>query len=112
MDTKYDKAKEILKKYNQIHVIPFLENGENTALVEQILKVDFEELNFLYNMAKEKKTTNTQNISPIEATDLDKLSKIEVAELEEIGENILKQNKYAVCTMAGGQGTRLRTYRT
>ena len=37
------------------------------------------------------------------------MNKEEENEYKNLGEEVLKNNKYAVVTMAGGQGTRLRT---
>ncbi len=39
--------------------------------------------------------------------DLEKLENKQRQEAEKIGENIIRNNQYAVVTMAGGQGTRL-----
>ena len=42
---------------------------------------------------------------------LNKLEGDKKEELEEIGTKSIKNGEYAVVTMAGGQGTRLRTFR-
>ena len=101
MDLKLSKAKQILEKYNQTHIIPFLEEGKNTKLINQILETNFEALKDLYNKTKGKKSLKTSNIEPIIAFNPDKLPKKELDKIKNIGEEIIKQNKFAVSTMAG-----------
>ena len=103
-------AQNILKKYKQdevLSVLDSLDGNEKEELVEQILKIDFEEITKLYENVKIKEQSQKCEIKPIDSIDKNKLSEIEFKELEKIGLNIIKQNKYAVITMAGGQGTRL-----
>ncbi len=107
MDKSLSKANKILKEYNQAHIIPFLEEGTNKELIEQILKMDFKNLEALYNRTKEVSQIKLSNLKPILAVNPDKLQKEKIKEIEEIGIKVLKENKFAVVTMAGGQGTRL-----
>ena len=51
-------------------------------------------------------TTETQ---PIPYVDKDALTKEEREKYEKIGEKIIKEGKYAVVTMAGGQRNKTRT---
>ena len=108
MDSNLNKAIEILKKNNQEHIIPFLEQGKNIKLIEQILNIDFKELKDLYNKAKNHINVELDEIKPVVALNPNKLSQNKIKEIENIGINIIKRSKYAVTTMAGGQGTRLR----
>lgn len=111
MNNKYDRAKKILNKYNQKHVIQFLKfPGEiiNNELIEQVLSIDFEELKELYNKTFESLYVDLEELQPIAGINPDKLSKEELEKYENIGIEIIKNNKFAVATMAGGQGTRLR----
>lgn len=101
MNTKFDTAKEILEKNNQMHIIPFLENGKNEELIDQILKIDFEELKELYKKTKDSSNVKKDELSPIAALNPNKLSKDELADIEKIGEDIVRNNKFAVSTMAG-----------
>ena len=61
MDDKLKKAKEILKKYNQEHLLQFyneLTDAQRSNLLKQILSIDFEEILYLYEntiQVKEKK---------------------------------------------------------
>ena len=110
MINKYEKVKEILQKYNQNHVIQFLEtsNGQiRNNLIEQILKIDFEELKELYDKVFEEIYVDLEELQPIAGLNPNKLSKEQLKEIEKIGIEIVKNNKFAVATMAGGQGTRL-----
>ena len=50
-----------------------------------------------------------EQLEPIRGVNPDKLPKEKIEEYEQIASKIIKQNKFAVATMAGGQGTRLRT---
>lgn len=111
MNNKYDKAKKILNKYNQEHVVQFLkfqDRSINNELVEQILSIDFEELKELYDKTFESLYVDLEELQPIAGINPNKLSAEELEKYENIGIEIIKNNKFAVATMAGGQGTRLR----
>ena len=104
---RIEEAKRILKENNQekvYNIINALEIQDKEKLAEQILKLNFEEIKRLYNN-KDLKDKNEEKIEPIGFIDKNKIKERE--ELEKIGEKIIKDNKYAVITMAGGQGTRL-----
>ena len=108
----YEKAIELLKEYNQKHVITImekLEQDKKDRLVEQILKIDFNQLKELYKMTFEDLYVDLEQLEPIRGVNPDKLSKEQIEEYENIGNQIITENKFAVATMAGGQGTRLRT---
>ncbi len=111
MNNKYDKAKKTLNKYNQKHVIQFLKFPDetiNVKLVDQVLSIDFEELRELYNKTFESLYVDLEELQPIAGINPNKLSKEELEKYENIGVELIKENKFAVATMAGGQGTRLR----
>ena len=108
--TELEKAEERLKKYNQEQIIEDLEKlnkKEQENTIEQINEIDFEEVNNLYNLTKQNHTINDSKIEPINYIDLEKLGKDQKEATRKIGENIIRNNQYAVVTMAGGQGTRL-----
>jgi len=51
MDKKYEKAKELVKKYNQEHLLKFYDEKskeEKEELLDQILSIDFELMMKLY----------------------------------------------------------------
>lgn len=110
MDSNYDKAVEILKKYNQQHIIPFIYKSNfetREKLINQILRIDFEELKFLYEKTFESLYVDLEELNPVTGINPCKLKKEELEKYIEIGTNIIKSGKFAVATMAGGQGTRL-----
>lgn len=107
---KYEKAQEILKKYNQEQLLVCynkLSKEEQEQLLDQILKIDFEQVSNLYNKTKQIKTFKDCKIEPISYVEKEKLNEEEKKKYEELGINVIKSGKYAVVTMAGGQGTRL-----
>ena len=103
------EAQEKLKKYNQEHLLSAydsLNEEEKEELIEQISEIDFELLNTLYNNINNVKMGNDQ-IKPISYDNKAKLTKEELERYKRIGQEAIRQKKYAVVTMAGGQGTRL-----
>ncbi len=110
MDEKLEKAQMLVKKYNQEHLLKFY-NEKNAQdkekLLDQILNIDFELMEKLYKSAKKPITFENIDIEPIEYVDKSKLTATETKYYEEKGIDAIKSNKFAVVTMAGGQGTRL-----
>lgn len=105
-----EKAIEKLKKYNQegiINILNILTDEEKEKLYEQIIELDFEQIDNLYNELSKKEKIGTNNIEPIIGLNKDKLSEEEIKKYDELGEKIIKDNSYALVTMSGGQGTRL-----
>ena len=110
MDEEYSKIKDTLNKYNQNHLLNFyekLDEEKKQKLIKQITKIDFEQISNLYKNTKKKIEFNDAKIEPINYFDKSKMSKEEISEYEKIGSEIIRKEKYAVVTMAGGQGTRL-----
>lgn len=111
MDSDYlTKAKDILKKYHQEHLLYFydeLSDDEKNKLLNQILSIDFEQIFRLYDNSMTNNFALTQELSPLEHFEKSSFSKSEIDRYVSIGENVLKQNSFAVVTMAGGQGSRL-----
>lgn len=110
MNSKINQATKILEEYNQQQIIPYL--AKSDKLVEQVLKIDFSEIQELYNKTFEDIYVDLEDLQPIKSTNPSTISKEELNELKSIGENIIRNKKLAVATMAGGQGTRLRTFGT
>ncbi len=105
-----EEVTKILKKYSQEHLLEYmkyLNKEEQEKLEKQILNIDFEQLKELYERTKQNQDLESKIIEHIKYTDKERLSKERKEELEKIGSKIITSEKYAVITMAGGQGTRL-----
>ncbi len=110
MEESYLKAKELLKKYNQEHLLlnyEKLDESKKNELLNQIFSIDFELMNELFKNANKKIDFDKSQIEPIEYIDKSKLTVSETKRFEEKGIQAIRDNKFAVVTMAGGQGTRL-----
>lgn len=101
---KYKEAIKLLNKYNQDMIIKELERNNSELLIEQIMNINFEQLEKLYNQTKDEKKYKEDKIEPIEYTN--EIEKEE--EIRKIGEDIIRKGKYAVVTMAGGQRNKIR----
>ena len=64
-------------------------------------------MNELYKQVSKKKDFKDCKIEPLSYIDKEKLSKQDKENYEKEGIQLIKEGKYAVVTMAGGQGTRL-----
>lgn len=108
-----DKTQEVidlLKTYNQEHIVKLLnklEGKKKEELIEQIYKIDFNQLMELYETTKKKIEIKENKIEAIKYLDKNKLSKEQKEEFDMLGEVAVRKGEYAVVTMAGGQGTRL-----
>ena len=110
MEEDLDRAKKILKKYNQEHIIDLIQKltGEAQAeVIKQVLSIDFEELEELYELAKKEIEIDTSKIEPIEALNPERLNTDVLTNYIETGKKIIEENKLAVVILAGGQGSRL-----
>lgn len=99
---KNNKQKEILEVLNNLK-----DESKKENLIKQILDLDFAELNRLYNKANESIIKNEQKIEHVKHIDKEKMTEEQIKDYTKIGAEIIKNGKYAVVTMAGGQGTRL-----
>lgn len=110
MNEKLKKAQELVKKYNQEHLLKFYDeksDEEKEILLDQILSIDFDLMNQLYDKVIVPPDLEDVEIEPIDYVDKSKLTATETKVYEEKGIEAIKDNKFAVVTMAGGQGTRL-----
>ena len=110
MEEKLLNVKEKLAKYGQEHLLNFyneLSEEKQNQLLDEILTIDFKQLQDLYESTKEKPDFTESKIEAIPHVTKSELSKEETEKYTKIGEEIIKQGKLAVVTMAGGQGTRL-----
>lgn len=107
---KAEDAINLLKKYNQNHIIDLLnklEGKKKQELIEQINKIDFHQIMELYENTKKDIVIKENKIESIKYFDKQKLDKYQKEKWDEIGKEIIQNGEYAVITMAGGQGTRL-----
>ena len=107
---EFEDFKRIVTENEQEHLLKLYERLDDTKrkrLLDQISKIDFEKIKYLYSLTKEKKESNDSDIKPIEACNASSLSSEEKERLTNIGIEAIKDGKYAVVMMAGGQGTRL-----
>ena len=107
---KIQYAQNLLKIYNQEHIIKWMDNlkeNEKKELVNQINQIDFHLLTELYQSTKKEIEIKENKIEEIKYLDKAKLSKEQKETLDKLGEKTIQKGEYAVVTMAGGQGTRL-----
>ncbi len=107
--SKYEETLSKLKKYNEEQLLNFyseLTNNEQEELLNQIDKINFEQIEALYKHRKDAPDIN-KKIENIPYIKKEKQTKEEQDLYKKIGEKIIKEKKIAVCQMAGGQGTRL-----
>ena len=112
MENKYNEAKKIIEKYAQEHLLQQydkLYNEKKEILLNQIFNIDFNQINNLYNQTKEEIKLGEDKIEPIKYIDKESLTSEEKEHYANLGAQEIKEGKLAVVTMAGGQGTRLRT---
>ena len=111
MKKQEKEAIEILEKYNQHHIVEHIKKikeEEKEKEIKQIQETDFEEIINLYKKTKTERKKRDIEIEPLKTIVANKIDEKQKEEYILQGEKVLKNNKYAVITMAGGQGTRLR----
>ena len=110
MEERLDKIKKALKKYGQEHLLLKYEEMDKVnkeELLNQIENIDFDLMKELYEKASKPVDLGNVTIEPIEHVDKSKLTVNEKVMYEKKGIEAIKYNKFAIVTMAGGQGTRL-----
>lgn len=104
MEQTLDNAKQILKKYNQEHLLNNYEKltyENKEKILEQILGIDFEEINKLYQSTKNKEAKDKDVIEPTPYIDKNLLSHEELERYKQKGVEEIKKGQLAVITMAG-----------
>lgn len=110
LDSQYARALQRAEQWGQGHLLAFfaeLDEPRRQALLDDILGIDFELVCGLYEGAAHAGTPPAADIRPAAATDKRALSTAAIAEAEALGLSEMHAGRYAVVTMAGGQGTRL-----
>ena len=106
-----EKYEQLLKDNNQTHLQKYISMCNKTQkqqLIKEIENIDFKQLNSLYKISKKPvKIEKGIIIEHISCTDKYRIDEERYNQLKNVGENVIKNNHYAVVTMAGGQGTRL-----
>lgn len=100
-----------LKKYSQEHLmeyLPYLTEEEQKKLEQQVEAIDFEQLQQLYELAKQEQYMEEKNISHIPYVDKMKIEEQRREELEKIGRNIISERK--ICYYYNGRWTGDKTW--
>ena len=101
---------EELREYKQPRLLDILNKvdiNKREKLIKQLSQINLKEIEKLYENIKETADVDVGELKPVKSVNPDKLSKEEFDEYEELGANVVKNNKFAVVIMAGGEGTRL-----
>ena len=110
MEEKIKQVKEILQKYEQEHLLSNYDNlneEKKEELLNEILQIDFEQMNNLYESVGKNTEDANVKIEPISYVEKATIEENKKQAYFENGAEAIKQNKLAIVTMAGGQGTRL-----
>lgn len=106
-----DKTMDLLKKYDQEHLLhfySFLSEEEKSELINEILSIDFDLVQDTYNGVKCDDSEKVDNeFKPLKAKSLKLYTEEERVNLYNIGMDALTKGRVAVYLVAGGQGTRL-----
>lgn len=106
---EYKEIEKTLKEFGQEHLLNFyneLDEEGKKDLLNQISKIDFKQMKNLYEN-KDKILNTDKKIESIPVIKKENLKDDERQKIFDIGAEIIKNKKIAVCQMAGGQGTRL-----
>lgn len=104
MENKYNEAKRKLEKHNQTHLLSQYEKLDDTKreyLLNQIINIDFNQINKLYEKTKTEIKLGTDKIEPISYVEKEKLPEEEKEKYFNLGADEIKEGKLAVATMAG-----------
>ena len=110
MNDKLNMAKDILKKYNQEHLLQFyseITESQRAYLLNHILNIDFEQILNLYDYADINSPNSAEYIEPIKYIIKDSLTNSKLKQYTNTGVKAIKAGKVGVITLAGGQGSRL-----
>lgn len=115
MNKKLESVRKTLKKYGQEHLLlkyDEMSDEDKESLLEQIEDINFDQILSLFENTKKEVELGNDKIEPISYINKFKIPEDEKEKYIKVGESIIKAGKLGFITMAGGQGTRLRTQRT
>lgn len=110
MDSELSISKQTLKKYHQEHLLRFYDEltlSEKQELLNEIHSINFEKVHKLYMESNLDDSISFDRISPLPYVPKSSLSKHDIDEFTNIGNNIIRNARLCIITLAGGQGTRL-----
>ena len=107
-----EQVEDLLNKYDQKLVLNYYNKASNAnkeKIQEQLEKINLDSLNNLYRISQRNVAAeiDKNSLYNLPYTDKELISKEDKKNIDSIGQDIIKAGKYAVVTMAGGQGTRL-----
>ena len=89
----------LLYYYNELN------ESEKQSLLDDIKKVDFD---YMKTLAKSKNSIDKNEVvKPLKGAKKEDFSESDVVALSSLGKDVITSGKYAIVTLAGGQGTRL-----
>ncbi len=109
-DIEYEEALKKLKKYGQEHLLcryEYLDEEKKEKIINQIKNIDFDQVIDLFNITSKSIKDPSGEVTSIDYVDKSKLTPEEYQKYYNAGKKEIEAGKYAVVTMAGGQGTRL-----
>lgn len=109
-DIEYEEALKKLKKYGQEHLLcryEYLDEEKKEKIINQIKNIDFDQVIDLFNITSKSIKDPSGEVTSIDYVDKSKLTLEEYKKYYDAGKKEIEAGKYAVVTMAGGQGTRL-----
>lgn len=102
------ELKELLSNYNSEHLAVFfdeLNEEEKKQFLQDVQSTDFEQVQKMFD--ENIDVTCEDVIEPIKGKSKETFTTDKYNEICSLGKQIIESGKYAVVTMAGGQGTRL-----
>ena len=109
-DKKVANLRKKLKEFGQEHLLLYydkMSKSQKEELLDQIENIDLNLMKELYDSTTKPLDLTNVTVEPIEHVDKAKMPITERLNYEEKGIEAIKDKKFAVVTMAGGQGTRL-----
>lgn len=112
MSNRYADCRDLAAQYGQEHLLQFyseLSPEQQETLLDQVESIDFAWMQDLYLQAKAGQDDRSQAIEykPLSAQEKVSLSDACLADYRMQGLELMADGRFAVVTMAGGQGTRL-----